>query len=125
MLDTCTFLWIISDSPELSGNAKTLFATADNEVYLSTISVWEIFVKNQLGKLRLPQPLGKFISEERILHRIQSLTLQEDAVFQLARLPVHHNDPFDRMLICQAIAHGMTLLTPDKCINQYPVLTMW
>ena len=125
LLDTCTFLWIISGSSELSKNAKSLFASSENEIFLSCISTWEILIKNQLGKLPLPEPAGKFINEQRALHRIESLTLQEDAVLQLLRLPPHHNDPFDKMLICQAITHGLTLLTPDTHISQYPVPTVW
>lgn len=125
LLDTCTFLWIITDSKELSINAKTLFATAENNIYLSSVSVWEIIVKHRLGKLSLPDAPGKFITEERKLHRIESLSLEEDAILRLLQLPAYHNDPFDRMLICQAITHGLTLLTPDKHISQYPIATIW
>lgn len=73
----------------------------------------------------LPQPPQQFIPAQRRAHRIETLPLDEDAVLQLPRLPAHHKDPFDRMLICQAIAHGMTILTPDPLITRYPVRTAW
>lgn len=125
LIDTCTFLWIIKGSPELSETAKTLFSQQDNEVFLSSISLWEMLIKFQLGKLPLPNSPEQFIVEQRKLHRIEPLSLAEADVKQLQRLPSLHQDPFDRMLICQAIANGLTILTPDKNIQQYPVSCIW
>lgn len=125
LLDTCTFLWIIKGSEELSDKAKMLFSQSENEIYLSAISFWEMIVKNQLGKLPLPKFPEKFIQEQRVLHRIESLPLEESSIAQLPKLPLLHQDPFDRMLICQAIANGLTILTPDKHIMQYPVSYTW
>ncbi len=125
LLDTCTFLWIVGDDPALSVRARELFAQPDNEVFLSVVSVWEIVVKHQLGRLPLPTPPRAFVSGHRERHRIAALPLEEDAVFQLPALPERHKDPFDRMLICQAIHHGLTLLTPDPAIHQYPVADVW
>lgn len=125
LLDTCAFLWIISDSPELSDNARKLFSDPDNEVYLSVISGWEIIVKNRLGKLPLPEPSDRFIYKWRTRHGISSLPLDEASVLQLSRLPEYHKDPFDRALIGQSIANGLVILTPDNHISQYPVRTVW
>lgn len=125
LLDTCTFLWLVADSPELSENARRLFAEPDNDVYLSVASAWEIIVKHNLGKLSLPQPPHEFIKNNRIRHRIETLSLDEAAVLQLSRLPEYHKDPFDRILICQAIAGSLTILTPDSHITRYPVRTEW
>jgi PIN domain nuclease of toxin-antitoxin system len=125
LLDTCTFLWIASDSPELSSKARNLFKDPDNEVYLSVASAWEIIVKHNLGKLPLPEPPHKFIYKWRARHQIASLSLDEAAVLQLSRLPEYHKDPFDRILICQAIANSLVILTPDNHITQYPVRTDW
>jgi len=125
LLDTCTFLWIIKDDPALSKKARSLFTKPDNEVFLSTISFWEILIKNQLGRLPLPKPAEQFIISQRKHHQIESLELDEASVEQISFLPEYHYDPFDRMLICQAISNGLTILTPDKAIRQYPVSCMW
>lgn len=125
LLDTCTFLWLISDDAALSSKARDLFIDPVNEAYLSSVSVWEIVVKVGLDKLLLPYPPERFIPEQRERHGITTLALEEPAVFYLPRLPTHHRDPFDRMLICQAIQHELTLLAPDPLITQYPVKTVW
>jgi PIN domain nuclease of toxin-antitoxin system len=125
LLDTCAFLWLVADSPEFSENARRLFADPDNDVYLSVGSAWEIIVKHNLGKLPLPEPPHEFIKNNRIRHRIETLSLDEAAVLQLSRLPEYHKDPFDRILICQAIAGSLTILTPDTHITRYPVRTEW
>jgi PIN domain nuclease of toxin-antitoxin system len=125
LLDTCTFLWILGDDPALSRTARDAFRDPANEVFLSAVSVWEILIKHRLGRLPLPDPVGAFIQEQRERHEIAALVLDEEAVLQLPRLPDHHRDPFDRMLVCQSIAHGFALLTPDQAIRQYPVRTLW
>ncbi len=125
LLDTCTFLWIVSGSSELSDTARRLFSDPGNEVYLSVVSAWEIIVKHRLGKLPLPEPPHDFIKKWRIRHEIDSLSLDEAAVLQLSRLPDYHKDPFDRILVCQAIAGGMAILTPDPRITRYPVRAEW
>lgn len=125
LLDTCTFLWIISDSNNLSGKARRLFTSPDNEVYLSVASEWEIIVKHKLGKLPLPEPPHDFILKYRTMHRIEALPIDESSVLQLSKLPEYHKDPFDRILICQAISGSMVVLTPDNHITRYPVRTDW
>ncbi len=125
LLDTCTFLWIISDDSALSDEARSAFSDPTNEIYLSAISVWEIVIKHALKRLPLPEAPDRFIPSQRTRHAIQPLPLEEEAVLQLSRLPEYHKDPFDRMLVCQAIAHGLALLTPDEEIRQYPVRTVW
>lgn len=125
LLDTCTFLWIVSDSPELSDTARKSFSDPANEVYLSVVSAWEIIVKHDLGKLPLPEPPHEFIKKWRVRHDIDSLPLDEAAVLQLSRLPGYHKDPFDRILICQAIAGSLVILTPDPRITSYPVRAEW
>lgn len=125
LLDTCTFLWVIAGAPELSARARSEFESPTNEVFLSAVSVWEIAVKYKLGKLPLPSPPREFIPAQRALHRIEPLPLDERAVLTLAKLPELHKDPFDRMLICQTIAEGLMLVTPDPLITQYPVSSLW
>ena len=125
LIDTCTFLWITKGSSKLSINAKKAFKFPDNKVFLSSISAWEISIKFRIGKLKLPSPPEQFIPGERQRHFITPLPLSEEDTFQLAKLPDIHQDPFDRILICQAIENGLTILTPDEFIHQYPVKTLW
>jgi PIN domain nuclease of toxin-antitoxin system len=125
LLDTCTFLWIISGAPELSKLSRELYRDPSNDVFLSVVSVWEISAKYALGKLSLPQRPERFVPVQREQHMVNSLVLDENSVLHLRRLPALHRDPFDRMLICQAISHGMTIMTPDELIAQYPVSTKW
>jgi PIN domain nuclease of toxin-antitoxin system len=125
LLDTCTFLWILTDSPELSKGARTAFLDPANEPVLSAVSTWEIAVKSGLGHLRLPGDPARFIPEQRKRHWIGSLPLDEGATLLLGRLPPLHRDPFDRMIVCQALAAGMTILTPDEEVRRYAVPTLW
>ena len=125
LLDTCTFLWIVSGSTDLSDKARQLFTDPENEVYLSAASAWEIIVKNQIGKLPLPGPPRDFIHKWRLRHQIKSIAIDELSVMELVHLPEYHKDPFDRILICQALAHGLIILTPDPLITKYPVRVEW
>lgn len=125
LLDTCTFLWIISGTKELSTRATLAYTDPANEVFLSAVSVWELSVKHALGKFPLPTALDRFVVEQRERHGMTSLPLEERAVLHLHKLPALHRDPFDRMLICQALEHDCILLTPDPLIAQYPVRTDW
>ena len=106
LLDTCTFLWIISGAPELSKLSRELYRDPSNDVFLSVVSVWEISVKYALGKLSLPQKPERFVPVQREQHMVNSLVLDENSVLHLSRLPALHSDPFDRMLIHQAIEGG-------------------
>ena len=121
LLDACEFLYLISGDPKLSSRALSAILDPQNSVFLSAVSFWEISVKHGLGKLVIPEPPSEFVTKQRKLHRIESLSLDELSVAQLPGLPAIHRDPFDRMLICQALAHGLTLASSDPLIHQYPV----
>jgi PIN domain nuclease of toxin-antitoxin system len=125
LLDTCTFLWVAAGSDRLSEAARSLFAAPENRVFLSAVSAWEIAVKHGAGRLPLSDPPDRWVPRERERHGIEPLPLDEEAVLQLPRLPDLHRDPFDRMLVCQAIAGGLVLLTHDREITQYPVRCRW
>lgn len=125
LLDTCTFLWIVTDAAELSPRARALFQAAEHEVYLSAASAWEISVKHALGRLPLPQPPARFVVAQREAHGIDTLAIDEESVLQVERLPQVHRDPFDRLLVCQAIVHGLAILTPDPLVADYPVRAIW
>jgi PIN domain nuclease of toxin-antitoxin system len=125
LLDTCTFLWLNSDPSRLPGRVRQLCADEDNRLYFSAVSAWEIASKHYSGRLALPVSPQEYIAGCRAANGIATLRFREDDAFQLSKLPLLHKDPFDRMLICQAIARGLTILTPDGLITQYPVLTTW
>jgi PIN domain nuclease of toxin-antitoxin system len=125
LLDTCTFLWLNGDFENLSIPARRLCADTENELYLSVLSAWEIALKQGARRLTLPEPADQYVPSRRRANGIASLKLTEEAVLQVRKLPPVHNDPFDRMLICQAIVHGMTILTPDRQIVRYPVPVIW
>jgi PIN domain nuclease of toxin-antitoxin system len=125
LLDTCTFLWIVGGSSELSSRAREAFADPANEAFFSAASAWEIAVKHRLGRLPLPAPPEEFVPAQRTAHGLEPLAVDEEAALHVAKLPDLHRDPFDRMLVAQAIVGGLVLLTPDDRIREYPVRTFW
>lgn len=125
LLDTCAFLWLATETNRISAKAKELFADPDNEVFLSTVSCWEIAVKHAAGKLKLPEPPLKLVPAWREIYGLGTLPLDEESALHAGRLPRLHADPFDRMLICQSITQSMPILTPDELIAQYPIRTIW
>lgn len=112
-------------SAELSDHARELIEDPDNDAFLSVVSVWEIATKNLLGRLPLPGPVERYVPVVRARHDIESLPLAEEMVLGIAKLPALHRDPFDRMLVSQAIIDAMTILTPDELVRQYPIRTVW
>lgn len=125
LLDTCTFLWAVDEQSRLSDAARSLVIDPGNEVFLSAVSAWEIALKQSGGRLALSEPALQFVPKYRAAHRFLELPLDETAALRLGQLPAMHKDPFDRMLICQAIAHGLAIVTPDPLIAGYPVRTLW
>lgn len=125
LLDTCTFLWIALDPKQLSDDARAAFVDADNDVFLSAASAWEIAVKHALGRLPLPEAADRFVPTQRRKHGIEPLSISEEAALHVARLAPLHNDPFDRMLVSQAIVDGCVIVTPDEEIRAYAVRTLW
>jgi PIN domain nuclease of toxin-antitoxin system len=127
LLDTCTFLWTIWDEPNLVPAVRTLLADPANEVWVSSISIWEAVQKHRMGKLEVNAPEGAWqhFVTQRQAHDLLPLSFDEADARHLSRLPLLHRDPFDRMLICQSIERGLTLVTPDREIQRYPIRTVW
>jgi PIN domain nuclease of toxin-antitoxin system len=125
LLDTVVFLDTAFSAKSLPGRAKDLLLHPDSELYVSVASCWEIAIKYSTGKLILPKDPDRFAREHCSKLGAEILPLDEESVFHVTRLPDIHRDPFDRILICQAIVHGMVLLTPDSRISRYPVRTAW
>jgi PIN domain nuclease of toxin-antitoxin system len=117
LLDTHTLLWWLVDDPSLGTAAKKLIADANNSVYVSAASIWEISIKQSLGKLAVPDDIYDDIEAEDFL----SLPIAAFHGMQAGQLPQLHRDPFDHMLIAQAQAEGLTLITADGVFPQYGI----
>jgi PIN domain nuclease of toxin-antitoxin system len=122
LLDTHIFLWFINQDNRLSEHFKQAIQNPDNEIFLSVVSIWECEIKYQLGKLPFPQSPAIYLPQQRTKHFIKSLVVDEASIAQLINLPPLHRDPFDRLLICQALQHNLIMLTEDKSILNYPMV---
>jgi len=125
LLDTCTLLWLEIEPGKIPRALLEILREPATVRYLSAASAWEITVKWTAGRLKLPVSPAKFIAGSRERVQFTGLPIEESAAIQLAKLPMLHTDPFDRMLVCQAIEHGLAIATPDELIEQYPVRTIW
>jgi PIN domain nuclease of toxin-antitoxin system len=120
LLDTHVFLWFVSGDARLRGEWRDHIRDPGNEVHLSVVSLWEVIIKHALGRLPLPHPPEMYLPVQRVRHQIASLSLEEASIRHLAGLPPVHRDPFDRMLVCQAIEHELTIVTIDDVFRAYP-----
>lgn len=125
LLDTHAFLWFISDDASLSVAARAAIVDAENQVWLSAASAWEITIKFGLGRLPLPDEPDRFIPAVRERAGIDLLPIGEAEACQIHKLPPLHRDPFDRILVAQAACHGLAIVTDDAWIGRYPVRTLW
>jgi PIN domain nuclease of toxin-antitoxin system len=121
LLDTHVFLWLISGDARLPAAFRDAIRDPANEVYLSVASVWEVVIKYGLGKLPLPAPPEDYLPKQRERHGIASLPIEEATLTHLAKLPLLHRDPFDRILVAQSLQHGLTVVTVDDAVRAYPV----
>jgi len=124
LLDTHIFLWFISGDTRLPAGWLDTIQRPQHEIFLSVVSLWETIIKYQLGKRPLPEPPERYLPIQRERHKIIDLPLDAASVQQLATLPPIHRDPFDRMLVCQAIEHKLTLITVDDVFRGYPALVL-
>ncbi len=120
LLDTHIFLWLITDDDKLDKVLSQEIKNPDNEVFLSVVSIWECVIKYQLGKLDLPKSPEIYLPTKRKQHLIKTLIVDEDTIKHLINLPLLHKDPFDRLLICQALQHDLGFITQDSEILKYP-----
>lgn len=125
LLDTCTFLWMVGQEDRLSEVAREALEDGDNSLALHQVSAWEIQIKCLSGKLKLSEPAEEIIREALSSHDLRYQRLDDEAIWHLNKLPEHHKDPFDRVLIASALVGGMKLVTPDPQINRYPVPVIW
>ena len=125
LLDTCTFLWLATDHPQLSESARDCCRDPANDVYLSALSAWESAIKYRLGRLPLPVTPARYVASRRQWLQLEPLAFDEASASHDVLLPQLHSDPFDRGLVAQAILHHMTIVTPDPAIAQYPAPVFW
>ena len=125
LLDTQVFLWLLSDDFQLSDPARRVFANPDNGVLLSVASVWEIVVKAQRGKLPFPQPAASYIRQQIRKTCVEVLPISLAHVLRVEKLPSHHRDPFDRILLAQAVEERIPIMSTDRAFQAYPVEIVW
>jgi PIN domain nuclease of toxin-antitoxin system len=123
LLDTHAFIWAITDERRLSPRARSLIASS--ELWWSVVSLWEAIQKAQVGKLSLPLPAGPFLTGELSSNHVRLLPVSLSHVLRVEELPLHHRDPFDRLLIAQSIEEKWPIVTADPWFARYPVEVIW
>jgi len=125
LIDTHVLLWLFEDAPQLSSHAKDAFSDPDTKIYFSAASYWEICIKQSIGKLELASGWEAIISRELKRNYILWLTIEPEHMQGILTLPWHHRDPFDRLLIAQAMQESMSVITADKQIAKYDIPIIW
>ena len=125
LLDTHAFLWFVAGSKDLTPRARRSIESARNEKLVSVASIWEIAIKQSLGKVKLTVPLTELVDAGAVQNGIGLLAIEARHVVAVASLPWHHTDPFDRLLIAQAQGEGLQVVTRDKAFDDYGVRRVW
>jgi len=123
LLDTHVFIWALMDEARLSPTARNVISSS--QLWWSVVSLWEAIQKAQLGKLSVPLPAGSFLTGELNAQHVQVLPGSLGHVLRVESLPLHHRDPFDRLLIAQSIEEGWPIVTADPWFARYPVEVIW
>jgi PIN domain nuclease of toxin-antitoxin system len=125
LLDTYAFLWWNMDDAQLSSLAREIISDGANEIFLSAATAWEIAIKTARGRLELPEDPTRYVSSRMNLHGFQALPVQIYHAVQVYKLPMHHADPFDRLLVAQSQIESMPLISVDVDIRKYEVDVVW
>ncbi|WP_419547107.1 type II toxin-antitoxin system VapC family toxin [Microcystis sp.] len=125
LLDSHTLIWFSQNSPQLSSSAIEILEDRNNLLFLSLVRVWEIQIKVQLGKLNLDISLSEIVKDQTKINDVQILPLKLSHIWTLDTLPYYHKDPFDRLLISQAITENLIILGVDPVFDSYPVQKIW
>jgi PIN domain nuclease of toxin-antitoxin system len=125
LLDTVVWIWSLGPSERLTEEARSILLSGQEEIYLSSATSWEISIKLRLGKLSFPEPPANHISQFIARQNLRPLSITHAHAQKVYDLPPHHDDPFDRILIAQAIVEDMTILTSDRLFKRYPVEVVW
>ncbi|MCY3867984.1 MAG: type II toxin-antitoxin system VapC family toxin [Gemmatimonadetes bacterium] len=125
LLDTHSFLWYIEDDDRLSQRAEQMISNIDNEVLLSIGSLWEIAIKYGIGKLSLSRAFSEFIPEQLLINQIDVLPISLPHLARYTELPFHHRDPFDRLIIAQAMVENIPVVSRDRPFQEYSIDVIW
>lgn len=125
LLDTHAFLWLVEGAPILTAAARTALADPANSLHLSAASVWELAIKTSNKKLLLAEPLDTYVRKWQLTYQIMPLPIEEAHALAVAKLADHHRDPFDRMLLAQAMVEAMTVVSADPKFSLYSVPVLW
>ena len=125
LLDTNAFLWAATSDVRLSSRARELLLAEDSELFVSVASLWEMTIKFQIGKLKLPTGLEQFIGKQLSETALSVLSIHPEHITALSAVPLLHRDPFDRMLVAQSLSERMPLMGSDKEMGRYPVEIIW
>lgn len=125
LLDTHAFLWFVLDDPQLSATAKSLMEDPDNDLLVSPASYWEIAIKVGLGKLDLRSTYDDFIERGIVGNDFSILPIEPKHTSLLTTLPLHHKDPFDRLLAAQALVENLAVVSADKALDAYGAQRLW
>jgi PIN domain nuclease of toxin-antitoxin system len=125
LLDTHTYLWYVTGNSKLSAKASAELANSNNDLFLSVVSAWEIVIKVSIGKLNFPMPFKANLTTQLTTYNIQLLDLKLEHLTEALNLPLHHREPFDRVLIAQAIVENLDFITVDSQFKPYPINIVW
>lgn len=124
LLDTSTWLWMLAASDRLGPRARATLLDSDNELLLSAVSSWEIAIKYELGKLPLPEPPNVYVPARITATGVTPLRVEHSHALTVSALPRHHRDPFDRLLIAQAVLEKVPIVTSDSAFDPYDVTVL-
>ena len=125
LLDTHTFIWYVTDNPRLSANVKLLIEDENNEKLVSIASIWEMAIKHSIGRLNFSLPFMEFVRQQLSVSNIGLLEINLNHIEVVASLPLHHRDPFDRLIIAQSMAEHIPVLSVDAIFDAYAIARLW
>ena len=125
LLDTHTFIWYVTDNPRLSANVKLLIEDENNEKLVSMASIWEMAIKHSIGRLNFSLPFMEFVGQQLSVSNIGLLEINLNHIEVVASLPLHHRDPFDRLIIAQSMAEQIPILSVDAIFDAYAIARLW
>lgn len=125
LLDTGVWLWSVGESERMPAAALEILADRNQEIFLSAVTSWELAIKVSTGKLELPEPPTTYVPSRMAMQGLRPLAISHEHAALVFRLPHHHRDPFDRLLIAQALVEDLTILTADREFRKYDVPILW